>query len=146
MTIGVIGDADESGVVSRAGSVAAEIGAAVRLVSFAVHPTPPVTSSLGTEAEEEILDAWAAELGDVGRDLADTLAALPDPPLQETPAFGRGATWDEALTAVPWRDGDVLVVGSSRSAGAMGVFLGGTASKITRHSPVPVVVVPRRRG
>ncbi|MFT3889191.1 MAG: universal stress protein [Arachnia sp.] len=145
VSIGFIGDADEASVVARAGTVAAQIGAAVRLVSFAVRPAQPVTSSIGTEAEDEIVDSWAAELADIGTELGDALSALPNPPSQEPPAFGRGVTWDEALAGVPWREHDVLVVGSSRTAGAIGVFLGGTASKIARHSPVPVVVVPRRR-
>ena len=39
--------------------------------------------------------------------------------------------------------GDLLVVGSSRHGPLARVFLGSTATKIVRASPVPVVVVPR---
>ena len=39
--------------------------------------------------------------------------------------------------------GDVLVVGSSSIGPVARVFLGSRAAKIVRHSPVPVVVVPR---
>jgi nucleotide-binding universal stress UspA family protein len=56
---------------------------------------------------------------------------------------GRGETWAEALEDVEWDDGDVLVVGSSSIGPVARVFLGSRASKIVRHSPVPVVVVPR---
>ena len=146
VNVGFIGDADEADVVGAAGTVAARIGASVRLVSFAVRPAPPVTSSLGTETEDEIVDVWASELAGIGDELSLQLTQLPSPPRQEKPVFGRGATWDETLDSVSWTPDDVLVVGSSRSAGGLGVFLGGTASKIARHSPVPVVVVPRRRG
>ncbi len=40
-------------------------------------------------------------------------------------------------------DGDVLAVGSSSLGPVARVFLGSRASKIIRHSSVPVVVVPR---
>jgi nucleotide-binding universal stress UspA family protein len=56
---------------------------------------------------------------------------------------GYGETWDEALEDVEWQDGDVLVVGSSASGLVARVFLGSRATKIVRHSPVPVMVVPR---
>jgi nucleotide-binding universal stress UspA family protein len=57
---------------------------------------------------------------------------------------GRGASWEEAIDYVEWRDGDVLVVGSSSTAPPARVFLGSRASRIVRHSPVPVIVVPRQ--
>ena len=56
---------------------------------------------------------------------------------------GQGESWDAALDDVEWRDGDVLVVGSSTIGPIARVFLGSRSSKIVRHSPVPVVVVPR---
>ena len=40
--------------------------------------------------------------------------------------------------------GDVLVFGSSRLGPLARVFLGSTASKILRHTPVPVLVIPSR--
>lgn len=61
----------------------------------------------------------------------------------EDAVIGRGESWSRALAAIDWSLGEVLVVGSSRTARAAGVFLGGTASKIARHSPVPVIVLPR---
>ena len=57
--------------------------------------------------------------------------------------IGHGRNWDEALEDVDWAPGDVLVVGSSAIGPLARVFLGSRASKIVRHSPVPVVVVPR---
>ena len=56
---------------------------------------------------------------------------------------GRGETWEEATEDVEWEDGDVLVVGSSSIGPIKRVFLGSRSSRIVRHSPVPVVVVPR---
>ena len=51
--------------------------------------------------------------------------------------------WEEALDSLPWEDGEVLVVGSSRLGPVARVFLGSNATKIIRSSPVPVLVIPR---
>ncbi len=55
-------------------------------------------------------------------------------------ASGRG--WDGALRGIDWAPGDVLVFGSSRLGQLARVFLGSTASKILRHTPVPALVIP----
>ena len=52
----------------------------------------------------------------------------------------------EAIEEISWQPGDVLLVGSSELGPVARVFLGSRATKILRHSPVPVVVVPRRRA
>ena len=59
---------------------------------------------------------------------------------------GRGASWAEALDDLDWGEGDVLVVGSSELGPVAQVFLGSRATKILRHSPVPVFVIPRSRA
>ena len=53
-----------------------------------------------------------------------------------------GRDWDQVLELVGWDEGDVLVVGSSPQGLVSRVFLGSTATRILRHSPVPVVLVP----
>ena len=53
-----------------------------------------------------------------------------------------GRSWSEALEALPWEKGDVLVLGSSSASLMSRLFLGSNATKIVRHSPVPVIVVP----
>ena len=60
--------------------------------------------------------------------------------------IGRGTGWGEAIDDVGWDEGDVLVVGSSDLGPVAQVFLGSRATKILRHSPVPVFVVPRGRA
>jgi nucleotide-binding universal stress UspA family protein len=54
-----------------------------------------------------------------------------------------GRDWEDALDSLPWEEGEVLVVGSSRLGPVARVFLGSNSTKIIRSSPVPVVVVPR---
>ena len=47
------------------------------------------------------------------------------------------------MDRLEWNRDDVLVVGSSSSSNLLSkVFLGSSAAKIVRSSPVPVMVVP----
>ena len=78
-----------------------------------------------------------------GRAALDKVADLPAVPRELEIAIGRGESWEEALEDVEWEEGDVLVVGSSSIGPIARVFLGSRSTKIVRHSPVPVVVVPR---
>ena len=56
--------------------------------------------------------------------------------------IGVGSSWAEAIEDIEWDEGDVLVVGSIALGPVARVFLGSRATKIVRHSPVPVVVLP----
>jgi nucleotide-binding universal stress UspA family protein len=109
------------GLVDAAAAVAATLGAPLRIASFAVPVHAPFAAGL--------LEPWVQEFS---------------PPAGQAPrVIGHGASWEEAIDDVEWREGDVLVVGSSSAAPAARVFLGSCASRIIRHSPVPVLVVPR---
>ena len=131
------GGSHEDLVVASA-SVAARIGTSLRVASFAVQARPPYTSGVGHEAEGSIEDQWIEEITSAAR------AALHDESAEIV--VGEGEDWGEALEDVAWREGDVLVVGSSSTGPIARVFLGSRATKIVRHSPVPVVVVPRGRA
>jgi nucleotide-binding universal stress UspA family protein len=126
--------------------VAARVGASLRIASFAVHPPPPHTVAIGHEADDSIVSQWADEISASARATLDEVADLPFSPRECDAVIGRGEDWGEALEDVEWRDGDVLVVGSSSIGPLARVFVGSRATKIVRHSPVPVVVVPRGRA
>lgn len=53
-----------------------------------------------------------------------------------------GRTVDHAMDDLDWTPEEVAVVGSSRLAVRGRMFLGGTASKMLRSIPVPMIVVP----
>jgi nucleotide-binding universal stress UspA family protein len=129
------GGRHEDLVVATA-SVAARIGTSLRVASFAVRPRPPYTAGVGREADDSMTAQWVQEI------TAATRAVVPEAEC----VIGEGEDWGEALEDVPWREGDVLVVGSSSIGPLARVFLGSRATKIIRHSPVPVVVVPRGRA
>ena len=123
------GGSDES-LVTAAAEVAERVGASLRIASFAVRPRAPIQAGVGTDTERAVVAQWE-------RDVRAALDA------EYELVVGRGETWEDALEDVEWEDGDVLVVGSSSAGPIARVFLGSHSAKIVRHSPVPVVVVPR---
>jgi len=136
------GGSAEDLVVGAAG-VAARVGASLRIASFAVRPHAPYTAGVGTEADDEMVADWAHDIQAAAHRVLDEVADLPEVPRELDAVIGKGRSWDDALEDVEWEDGDVLVVGSSSMGPIAHVFLGSRANKIVRHSPVPVVVVPR---
>jgi nucleotide-binding universal stress UspA family protein len=133
----------EEDLVVGAGGVAARVGAALRVASFAVRPGAVVTAGVGLRVEDAVLDEWAVHIARAQEELVAQVRALPVGPELCGTVIGRGYDWDEALADVEWAEGDVLVVGSSPSGPLARVFLGSRASKIVRNAPVPVVAVPR---
>ena len=89
---------------------------------------------------------WVGEIETAGRRALEQVEDLPAVPPELGAVVGYGESWDEALEDVEWDEGDVLVVGSSSTGPLARVFLGSRATKIVRHSPVPVVLVPRGRA
>jgi nucleotide-binding universal stress UspA family protein len=124
-------------------SVAARIGASMRIASFTVRPPHPFAGQLANEGDSLVTNEWIKHVSAEIRNEFAAVRDLPEVPEPLEVAVGHGVTWTEALEDATWMDGDVLVVGSSMTGPAARVFLGSRASKILRHSPVPVVLVPR---
>ena len=133
-------------LVIAAAGVAARVGASLRLASFAVRSRPPYTSGVGSGPEATLIAGWTEQVRAAGNAALEQVADLPAAPAAVEAVVGHGESWEEALEDVDWDDGDVLVVGSSSIGPVARVFLGSRASKIVRHSPVPVVLVPRGRA
>jgi nucleotide-binding universal stress UspA family protein len=130
-------------LVVGAAAVAGRVGASLRLASFAVRSRPPYTAGVGRSADEAMIAQWQEEIRAAARAVLEKVGDLPVAPTDVEIVIGHGESWDEALEDVEWEDGDVLVVGSSSIGPVARVFIGSRASKIVRHSPAPVVVVPR---
>jgi nucleotide-binding universal stress UspA family protein len=133
-------------LVVAAGYVAARMKAALRIASFAVWSRPDYTTTLGTDSEDLVLQQWTSTVGRAASVALEQVQELAAVPHDVETVIGRGRSWVEAIDDVGWQDGDVLVVGSSALGPAARVFLGSRATKIVRHSPVPVVAVPRERA
>jgi nucleotide-binding universal stress UspA family protein len=135
---------DQSDQLLRAAMVFAHrFGATIRLASFAVQPAPPVTARFRTESEDVVAE-WTENIRAAARRVLAGDSA-PQQPDADGPnvVIGQGDDWEEALHDVDWQDGDLLVIGSSESGPVARVFLGSRAAKIVRHTPVPVLIVPR---
>ena len=89
--------------------------------------------------ERQILDSFVEE---TTKAQEAAVASLPAGHAVET-LVATGRDWPEVLGKIDWDDDDVLVVGSSPSGLLSRVFIGTNATRIARHSPAPVVVVPR---
>lgn len=64
------------------------------------------------------------------------------PTLSGEPVVVTGPSWRGVVARLPWSDADLFVVGSSASQLLARAFLGSSATKLVRHSAVPVLVVP----
>lgn len=137
------GGASSEQLVEAAAAVAGSVGASLRLASFAVWSKPAYTTTLGTDSDDLVIQKWTEDLLAKARAALAGVGELERPPPDLEIAIGRGASWGEAIDDLEWDDGDVLVVGSSPLGPLSRVFLGSHSTKIVRHSPVPVVVVPR---
>ena len=129
---------EDAEVVARARHLADRSGARLRVLTLAVRSAAPWPTVLGPRAEEEVLDAWTEQAHRSLRALRER-GSLP-PGTEAVVGVGRG--WREAVDAVDWEPGELLVVGSRPGGPVARVFLGSRATKILRHAPVPVVVLP----
>lgn len=115
------------------------VGAELRLLTVALKQRTMVTSPV--RGDEDLVFAKLVE--QVKSAQVEALEHLyTHDGVNATVDLARGANWADALASVEWTDGDVLVVGSSRTHRLANVFLGSGGAKLVRNSPVPVVVVP----
>ncbi|WDF32777.1 universal stress protein [Arthrobacter agilis] len=115
-------------VISVAVSSAERRGLPLRLVSLvALDAGGPDSGGAEDEANRRLAEA-ASSLAAGGRVSVET---------------AHGSSVEDAIEALAWDEGEVLLVGSSRLAQHMRLFLGSTANKILRTLTIPMVVVPR---
>jgi nucleotide-binding universal stress UspA family protein len=138
------GEADINGLIAAAAELAKQWPVQLRIVSFTVRPVTMYSGSIEQSAEDLVVKQWARRtMDDIVKQLNDIRAhiAVPDVDI----VVGSGHDWREAVESVPWESGDMLLLGSGAAGQAAQVFLGSAASKILRHAPVPVMIVPRHQ-
>lgn len=113
-------------------------GVPLRLTSLVVRDRQMYPSDVGYDAERLVAEQWQRQAEEAQQ---QALAMLPEGVRAEAGVVG-GRDWEEALDSLPWEEGEILVVGSSRLGPVARVFLGSNSTKILRHSPVPVLVIP----
>ena len=136
------GAADAVGLIKTSAELARQWSVRMRIASFTVRPTTTFGGSIERSAENLVIQQWTRKTMDaVLKQLNEARAnvAIPDVDV----VIGAGMSWGEAIDNIAWESGDMLLLGSG-AAGAMAqVFLGTAASKILRHAPVPVMILPR---
>jgi nucleotide-binding universal stress UspA family protein len=137
VTVAYTGTEQCDSLLRTAADLVRRLGTKMRLASFAVQPAPPVTAMFRTE-EADVVAEWTKTIESSARRV---LGDSKDP--DAGVAIGRGHDWETALNDITWHDGDLLLIGSSESGPVARVFLGSRAAKIIRHTPVPVLMVPR---
>lgn len=138
------GEADANGLLLGAAQLAREWSVALRVVSFTVRPTLSFGGAVNAGVEDMVVQRWARR---TQAEVASRLAAVRPfiEPSDVEVVVGRGRDWRDAVERLPWVPGDLLALGSGAAGQSERVFLGSAASKILRHSPVPVLILPRRR-
>jgi len=124
--------------VERVAALAAALGVPMRVITFAVRGRTMFPPEVGLHAEDSILASWAAQAREMLAKLRSDGTVGEDVELQVVTGNG----WDQALDAAEWLDGELLAIGTSPQGAIARVFLGSKGTKIVRHSPVPVLVLP----
>jgi nucleotide-binding universal stress UspA family protein len=128
-------------LLASAAARADELHLRVRVACFAVRPAI-AHGTIEKSAEGLVVGEWADKVRfDINHSLRSTGF---DPNRAET-VIGTGLSWGDAIAAIKWDPGDLLVIGASASAVSR-FFLGSHASKIVRNSPVPVMILARARS
>jgi nucleotide-binding universal stress UspA family protein len=125
-------------VVERVAALAERLSVPMRVVTFAVRGRTMYPPEVGLRAEDSILEAWASHARELLAQLKSDGIVGDEVVLQVVTGNG----WDQALDAADWQEGELLALGTSPATGIARVFLGSRGSKILRHSPVPVLVLP----
>ncbi|MBC9937170.1 MULTISPECIES: universal stress protein [unclassified Leucobacter] len=131
-------------LILGAAAIAADAGVGIRIASFAMRPQAITTAAIGLDIQDEVIEEWESVIRAHTDELLGAIADLSRQPVAAEVSVGVGGTWGEAMRSIEWLENEVLLVGSSSLGALARVSLGSHATKILRHSPVPVVVVPRK--
>lgn len=128
----------DAAIIAMAAYLAGRAGVPLRLVTFAVRLGTMYPSYVGYGVEDELADA--------AREHAETLfarwrgAGVIADDVETVVGLGHG--WRAAMDSIAWDDAGLLILGSKPHGTLSQVFLGSSATKIVRHSPIPVLVLP----
>ena len=138
ITCGYPGTPGSVDVVKRTHALAELLKVPLRIITFAVRGRTMYPPEVGLHAEDSILAAWEEQANTMLTELRTDGVVGDDVEL----AVVSGNGWDQALDDAEWQEGEILVLGTSPRGEVARVFLGSRGTKILRHSPVPVLVLP----
>ena len=130
--------ASSARVVGRVATLADRFGVPLRVASFGVRGATMYPPAGGLSAEDSVLESWAMQAEQAQQRLVDQ-GVIPG---HTERVIATGNSWSETMAALPWDRGELLALGSSSMGPVARVFLGTRATKLIRHAPVPVMVLP----
>jgi len=137
------GAADAVGLIATTAELALRWSVRMRITSFTVRASATFGGAVARTAEDLVVQQWAHQVEQSILGQLDAVAA--DVPLPDVEVkVGAGTEWSQAVDTIGWEHGDILLLGSGAAGPVAQVFLGSAASKIIRHAPVPVMIMPRR--
>ncbi|GGF91601.1 universal stress protein [Rhodococcoides trifolii] len=142
ITCAYTGTSESNDALESAAALADTWNVELHLVAFAPRRATTYPPFGGYGAEDEVTAQWSRQAEALLEQAREDVAGR-HPSLSPTFAVGAGSDWEQVMNSISLTGGDLLVVGSSRLGPLARVFLGSTASKIVRHSPVPLLIVPR---
>lgn len=134
------GTAEADRVLAHAVWVAEQSGCAMHLVHFITEVTNIYGSTIGFDSEAQVLQS----LGEDSMRRLQSAAETCPPSVEVSTQICKAVSIEEAMAAVEWDAGDLLVTGSGSAGRLHRVFIGDTSFKILRNSRLPVMVVPRQ--
>lgn len=129
--------ADEVGLMGEMADFGRATGMSVCAVTFGRSGETMYPPEVGLDAEKDVFEAWQ-EQSRRALAAAASKAQVPD----EAVEVVVGKDWRDAVESVDWEPGDILAMGSHGGGRVRRVFLGSSAARLLRHSPVPVLVFP----
>ena len=145
LTAAYRGEADAAGLIFTSAELAKRWRVRLRIASFTVRPLTMFGGTIESSAEELVIQQWARRTTDAAvKQLEEARAQVAHPDVDVV--IGAGAEWREAVDDIAWEPGDLLLLGSGAAGPLAQVFLGTAASKILRHAPVPIMIVPRQHA
>lgn len=145
LTVAYGGAADAVGLIQSSAALAKQWSVQLRIASFTVRPPTTLGGSIERSAENLVIQQWTRKTTDAAlKQLNEARAnvAIPDVDV----VIGAGIEWKDAVDNIAWESGDMLLLGSGAAGPMAQVILGSAASKILRHSPVPVMILPKQRA
>ncbi len=136
------GDDVSRRTLERTAAICVEVGAALRVATFAVRGRTMYPPETGLHNEDMVMNAWLAQTEAAQAAALAELGQEGILPQDVETVVGSGRTWASAIDQLRWERDDVLVIGSSAASFMSRLFLGSNATKLVRYSPVPVIIVP----
>lgn len=134
------GDETSRSTARTTAEICAQVGASLRLATYAIRRLPMYPAGV-SGAEDMVLDRFIEQSEATQKEVVAGLADTGLDPASVEMEIGVGADLWDAIEQLEWKEGDVMVIGSSPERLVARLFLGSSATKIIRHSPVPVIVV-----